>query len=95
MKLRLKVVYGAAQERYWFCNAPASLHEPEAAAQLLRFAGTYAARRPVALAHAEQARRVRVPVSPEQLRRLESIHSVRSLGQCRCMSKDFGVRTVL
>ena len=71
----------AAQERYWFCNAPASLHEPEAAAQLLRFAGTYAARRPVALAHAEQARRVRVPTSPEQLRRLESIHSVRSLGK--------------
>ena len=63
------------QERYWFCTAPANLHDTDSAAELLRFASSFAARQPVLL-DVSRAGSVRVPNTAEQLRTLETRHNV-------------------
>lgn len=63
------------QERYWFCTAPATLHDTDSAAELLRFASSFAARQPVLL-DVSRAGSVRVPNTAEQLRTLETRHNV-------------------
>ena len=64
------------QERYWFCTAPANLHDTDTLAELLRFANSFAARQPVLL-DMSRAGSVSVPKNAEQLRTLETHHNVR------------------
>ena len=70
-----------AQERYWFCTAPANLHDTDSAAELLRFAASFAARQPVLL-DVSRAGSVRVPRTAEQLRTLETRHNVCTIYFC-------------
>ena len=37
------LLLSSAQERYWFCTAPANLHDPDSALELQRFASSFAA----------------------------------------------------
>jgi len=73
-----RVSVNDVQERYWFCTAPANLHDTDSAAELLRFANSFAARQPVLL-DVSRAGSVRVPGTAEQLRTLETRHNVRTI----------------
>ena len=62
-----------AQERFWFCMAPANLRSPSSAAALMHYAKKYAARQPVS---ADITFREKMPTTPEELCELEAAHQV-------------------
>ena len=62
-----------AQERFWFCMAPANLRSPASAAALMLYAKKYAARQPVS---ADISFREKMPTTPEELCELEAAHQV-------------------
>ena len=71
-----------AQERYWFCNAPASLRDPRNAAALLHFAMRYAAKEPVALHVAVPEDK---PTTAEELQHMENLHQVIAQHTCSAL----------
>lgn len=67
------IICADAQERFWFCMAPANLRNPVSSAALMRFAKKYAAREPVG---ADVPFKEKTPMTSEELCELEAVHQV-------------------